>query len=81
LIYSSSSVKSDSSALTLTLFDLDVLFFLGLTAFLAFVYIVSLTMDKAMAADLCPSPPTSSDNTSTFSFFFHLHLYIPFFLF
>ena len=35
--YSSSSVKSDSSALTLKLFDFEFLFFLGLTAFLAFV--------------------------------------------
>jgi hypothetical protein len=63
LIYSSSSVKSDSSALTLTLFDLDVLFFLGLTAFLAFVYIVSLNslfiQGQLTFAPLLPPRPTT----------------------
>jgi hypothetical protein len=62
-IYSSSSVKSDSSALTLTLFDLDVLFFLGLTAFLAFVYIVSFNLcsgeGQLTFAPLLPPRPTT----------------------
>jgi hypothetical protein len=63
LIYSSSSVKSDSSALTLTLFDLDVLFFLGRTAFLAFVYIVSFNLcsgeGQLTFAPLLPPRPTT----------------------
>jgi hypothetical protein len=61
-IYSSSSVKSDSSALTLTRFDLAVLFFLGRTAFLAFVYFISSAIFEATEltfAPLLPPRPTT----------------------